>query len=121
MKKYIDLHGPITAAEAEAEPERDRLFSQPARPLSHELAALLAKINQQRRTTMGNPIGPSASEKLAWSLHDCLDQLRASKGEAAATEAARRALEVVSAAQSRRPVHADGVQPRPARRPAARS
>lgn len=48
--KWTGLSGPITAQLAEAEPEHMRLFNQPPRPVSRELAALLAKARRQSVT-----------------------------------------------------------------------
>lgn len=47
--KWRGLHGPITAAAAEAEPEAQRLFSRPPRPISPETRALFKRIEQQKR------------------------------------------------------------------------
>lgn len=45
---YRDFHGPITAEAAEREPEAQRLFSRPARPISPETRALFARIAVQK-------------------------------------------------------------------------
>lgn len=49
MSKWSGLDRPITAAIAEA--EQDRLFDRPPRPLSPELARLLAHIERVMRQT----------------------------------------------------------------------
>jgi hypothetical protein len=49
MSKWSGLNGPITATDADAEPEAQRLFSQPKRPISNELARLLARLETKRR------------------------------------------------------------------------
>jgi hypothetical protein len=58
---YRDVRGPITAEAAEAEPEAQRLFSRPARPISPETRALFARIALQDRNNVAfSPMGEIA-------------------------------------------------------------
>ena len=53
MTTYRDIHGPITAAMAEQEPEAERIFNRPPRPISPETRALMQRI-ETRNTIAGN-------------------------------------------------------------------
>jgi hypothetical protein len=62
--KWVGLHGPITALAAECEPEAQRLFNGPVRPMSPETRALFARIDKQQEVrsvgTTQAPRRPSA-------------------------------------------------------------
>lgn len=51
--KWRGLHGPITAEVAEREPEAQRIFSRPPRPISPVTRALMARITLPKEARNG--------------------------------------------------------------------